>query len=188
MNIFQSPWPLIWVSIVAWLVAAIIRVSFPEKKRPWHMLIPVLIFAAAFGIDHYVKTDLEKIDALIDTGIEATVAADINAIDSIIAEKYSDRTHNSKAGFMATCRRHLDKPQAESIRRSYYNVTINSTTANVELNAIVHLLPQNTNIAGLQILPVKLKIECTRNSEKQWKVSSVDLTEISNHSVNWSDI
>ena len=187
-SIFQSPWILIVTSAVVWLIAGIIRVSFPEKKRWWHMLVPVVIFAAAFGMDHFVKTDLEKVNALIDRGIEAAVAADISGIDSIIAENYSDRAHNSKADFMSVCRKYFRKPMLESIRRSYYKVAINGASAVIDMNAVVHLLAQNSHAAGIQMVAVKLKIECIRNSEKKWSISSVDLVELNNNPVNWNHI
>ena len=187
-GIFQSPWVLIWVSVVVWLVAAIIRVTFPEKKRWWHMVVAVFIFAAAFGADHFVQTDREKIDSLIDRGIEATVAADVEAIGAIIADDYADRVHRSKADFIGTCRRYFRKPVAESIKRSYYKVTINGTSAVVDMNAVVHLAGQNTEMPTIQIIPVKLKIECRRTGEKEWVVSSADLIEMNNNPVNWNDI
>lgn len=187
-SIFQSPWVLIWVAVAVWLVAAIVHVTVPQKKRRWHMVIPIIIFGAAFCTDHFVKTDREKIDTLIDAGIEATVAADVDAVESIIAGDYHDRVHRSKAAFMDTCREHFKRPVVESIKRSYYKVTINGTSAIVELNAVVHLLGQNSEVPAIGMIPVKIKIECTRNSEKNWTVSSADLIEMNNNPVNWNNI
>ena len=186
-NIFQSPWFLIWVSVAVWLVAAIIRVTVPEKKRWWHMAAALIIFAAAFGADYFVKTDREKVDILIDRGIEATVAADVAAVEAIIGEDYADRTHRSKAEFMGKCRRYFNRPVAESIRRTYYNVSINGRSAVVDLSAVVHLMPQNNEVPGIQMVPVKLKIECKLYGEKDWQVSSAELVEVNNNPVRWNN-
>lgn len=186
--IFQSPWVLIWVSTMVWLVAAIIRVTIPEKKHWWHMAAAVVIFAAAFGVDYFVQTDREKIDSLIDRGIEATVAADVEAVGAIIGGNYCDRVHKSKADFMDTCREYFRRPGVESIKRSYYEVTITETWAVVDMNAVVHLVGGNSEVPMIQMIPVKLKIECQKNGEKDWAVSSADLVEVNGTAVNWNHI
>lgn len=187
-DIFQSPWVLIGVSAAVWLVAAIIRVMFPEKKHWWHMAAAVVIFAAAFGVDYFVQTDREKIDSLIDRGIEATVAADVEGVGAIIGDNYADRVHKSKADFVDTCRAYFRRPTVESIKRSYYKVTITGISAVVDMNAVVHLAGENSEMPTIQMIPVKLKIACTRNGEKDWTVSSADLVEMNNNPVNWNDI
>jgi len=187
-GIFQSPWVLIWVSVGIWLAAAIVHITSPVRKRRWHMIAALVVFAAAFGIDYSVKTDREKIDSLIDRGIEATVVADVEAIGSIIADDYVDRVHRSKAEFMGKCRRSLKRAVAESIRPMYYNVSVDGTSAVVDMSAMVHLLPHNSPVPEVQIVPVKLRIECKRYAENEWKVSSADLVEVNGTVVNWNGI
>ena len=187
-SIFQSPWLLIWASVGIWLAAAIVHITSPIRKRRWHMIAALVIFAAAFGIDYSVKTDREKIDSLIDRGIEATVAADIEGIESIIGDGYVDRVHRSKAEFIGKCRRSLKRAVAESIRPMYYNVSVEGTSAVVDMSAMVHLAEHNTPVSGVQIVPVKLRIECKRYAENEWKVSSADLVEVNGTVVNWNGI
>lgn len=187
-SIFQSPLVLIWVAVGLWMVASIVRITIPEKKRLWHMIVPLVVFAAAFGADYFVKTDREKIDILIDRGIEATVAADVEAIETMIGDDYADRIHRSKADFMGKCRRTFRRALAESIRPTYCNISVDGTSAVVNMGAVVHLIPQNTEMPGVQIVPVKLRIECKIYGERDWKFSSVELVEVNNNPVNWNGI
>ena len=46
-NVFQQPWLLLLVAFVLLVVVYIIRSSFPDKQRWWHLLIPVLIAVGA---------------------------------------------------------------------------------------------------------------------------------------------
>ena len=65
-NIFQSPWLLLTISVIALGVTAIIRQTWPQKRRWWQIPVFVMLAAASFGIDYFVKTDYEKIPQ--DTG------------------------------------------------------------------------------------------------------------------------
>ena len=60
VKIFQSPTTLIVASAIALIVVVFIRQTWPEKRKFWQLLIPPAIFAAAFALDYFVKTDLEK--------------------------------------------------------------------------------------------------------------------------------
>ena len=60
LNIFEQPWTLIIAAIVILLVTLIIQRSSGEKQPWWQWFLPVLLAAAAFGLDMLVQTDLEK--------------------------------------------------------------------------------------------------------------------------------
>jgi hypothetical protein len=118
-NIFEQPWTLFIVAVVVLCVVFGFRSIFPEKRRWWQWLLPAFLVVAAFGLDFLVETDLEKINAVIDTGVKAVEDENPDAIEMIIADNYTDSYHSSKSVLMAHCREILSEPLIEkNIKRT----------------------------------------------------------------------
>jgi hypothetical protein len=118
-NIFEQPWTLFIVAVVVLCVVFGFRSISPEKRRWWQWLLPVFLVVAAFGLDFLVETDLEKINAVIDTGVKAVEDENPDAIEMIIADNYTDSYHSSKSVLMAHCREILSEPLIEkNIKRT----------------------------------------------------------------------
>ena len=65
LNIFEKPWALLILAIAVLLVIYIIRAFKTEKRRWWHLFIPIMIAISAFATDIFVETDLENINNII---------------------------------------------------------------------------------------------------------------------------
>jgi hypothetical protein len=118
-NIFEQPWTLFIVAVVVLCVVFGFRSISPEKRRWWQWLLPVFLVVAAFGLDFLVETDLEKIDAVINTGVKAVENENPDLIEPIIADNYTDSYHSSKSVLMAHCREILSEPLIEkNIKRT----------------------------------------------------------------------
>ena len=116
--IFEQPWPLLITAGVVLLLVVIFRSVFPQKRRWWQWLLPAVLAVAAFGLDFLVKTDLEKINAVIKTGTKAVEEENPDAIEAIIADNYRDSYHKTKDELMRHCRIVLEEPLVEkSIKR-----------------------------------------------------------------------
>jgi len=76
-NIFEYPWTGIVVALAVQIVLTILHIVKPQTRKLWHTAIPVLIIALAFGIDYFVKTDREQLNALINEALASTAAEDL---------------------------------------------------------------------------------------------------------------
>ena len=93
------------------------RSIFPKKRHWWQWLIPVVIAGAAFGLDYFVQTDYEKINALIKTGMRAVEEEDANAIGTIVSADYRDSHHKSKEELMEHCKSRLSRSMVEKSKK-----------------------------------------------------------------------
>ena len=103
-DIFQQPWTLLIVAILVLFAMLISRRIFPENRHRWQWLLPAFLSVAAFGLDLLVQTDLEKIHAVIDTGIKAVEEENPDAIAPVISSNYRDSYHKSKAQLISHSR------------------------------------------------------------------------------------
>ena len=84
-NFFEQPWTLFITAVVVLYIVFRFRSFFPQKHRWWQWLIPVFIAIAAFGLEHFVETDLEKIKSVIKTGIKAVEEENPCVIEALIS-------------------------------------------------------------------------------------------------------
>ena len=99
-DFFEQPYTLIGAAVLVLFAMLTFRSVLPEKRRWWQLLVPALVVAAAFGMDFAVRTDLEKINAVINTCIKAVEEEDLVAIEAVIADDYRDSHHNTKRDLM----------------------------------------------------------------------------------------
>ena len=184
LNIFQYPWLLLIVSFVLLIAVYLFRQSVPNKRRWWQLLIPVVCVGLALGVDYFVKTDHEKINSLFKTAARAIAERDINAIEPVFAENYSDRFHSSKEAILASCKRVMD-------RRGYENIVITNTVilvdgdqADIDVIARVMFNEQNAEIPA-PFMFAKLKMTLSKKRDKTWVISRTDKVEINNNMVSW---
>lgn len=95
-NIFQTPWLLLFVSLVLLIVVTLVRQNSPQKQRWWLLLLPLSVAVLAFGLDYFIKTDYEKVKHTIKCARDAVVAEDADALATTLSPDYSDRSHNSR--------------------------------------------------------------------------------------------
>jgi low affinity Fe/Cu permease len=190
LNIFEQPWTLVGVSIIALFVILTIRSVWPERRRGWQLLIPVAIAAAGFGIDFLVQTDLEKINALIDTGIKAVEEEDCNAIEAIIAGSYHDSFHNTKNELMSHCRMQLTPNLVTKNKKNACLVELSPPAATATLFALI-TFEKDSYISREYYKPfmlVKVKLYLERQPDKNWLITRAEVLEIDRHPIDWRQI
>lgn len=183
-NIFETPALLIMVAGIAFVGL----VLFSNMKSYWKVLIPLVIAGLGFGVDHFIKTDNEKINLLIDNARTAFVVRDFDTIDRIMSSDYKDSYHKSKDAALNHCKRVLDRPFAEKIKMMYSNLTINGNNAKTIIEATIHI-DQRNPYAGMapEVAMVKVEIDFAKTA-KEWKVTQVELKELNKSSVSWGQI
>ena len=188
-GIFEKPWTLTVVAVLVLFGLFQFRSIFPEKRRWQQWLIPIFLAVSAFGSDILVKTDLEKVNGVIKTGIKAVEQEDYQAIEGIIAENYSDSYHNNKASLMATCRGRLENSQVKKNKKYGLILEMSPFKATAELTVLT-TFEQDSFIAKSYkpFLFIKVRLNIQKQPDKRWFINQVELLELDKQPVNWQNI
>jgi hypothetical protein len=188
-NFFEQPWTLTVVAVIVLFVLFQFRSIFPEKRRWWQLLLPVFLVLAAFGLDFFVKTDLEKINAVIKTGIEAVEQENCDTIDRIIADNYSDSYHDTKANLMIDCRNELARSPVEKNKKVSLFIEITPPQATADLTVWTRF-----NEAGFiaqsykALFLIEVKLHLQQQRDKRWLINRVELIEVDKQPVSWRQV
>ena len=189
-DVFERPWGLLIVAIVALPVLLMVRRIFPEKRHWWQLALPAFLAVAAFGLDLLVQTDLEKINLVIDTGVKAVEQENPDAIEPIISENYSDSSHRTKTALMRHCRRTLSEPLIEkNIKRIVEIVVSPSRTTAVATFTVRIVFDKRSYIyqSYKRIMLAKVKVNLQKEQDK-WLINQAELLELDRQPVDWQNI
>ena len=177
------------VAILVLLVVLMLRRILPEKRHWGQWLLPAFLAVAAFGFDLLVKTDLEKINAVINTGIKAVEEENSDAIEAIISDNYHDSYHNTKKDLMERCRRRLSGPLVAKNKKRPPIIEISPPNATVVVTVIVHFDKQSSVYQDIQrLIQTKSKINLQKQQDGRWLINRVEILEINRQRVSWRDI
>lgn len=188
-NFFEQPYTLIGAAVLVLFAMLTFRSVIPEKRRWWQLLVPVLVVAAAFGLDVAVRTDLEKINAVIDTCMRAVEEENLIAIEAIIAEDYRDSHHNTKTDLMRHCRTRLSQPLVEKNKKRACLVQLSPPTATATLFAtIIFEKDSYVSVNYKAWLMVKARLSFQEQPDKTWLINRIEILELDRQPTNWSQI
>lgn len=177
------------LAIAALLISAIAHVVFTDKRHLRHWLAPIALAALAVGLDFIVKTDLEKINTVINTTLKAVEQENPDAIEKIIVQDYRDSYHNNKAALMAHCRRFLREPLVKKNKTWPPKIEIQSPNATVTLKVTTHFEPRSRYYREFTTFVVsKVELYLQKQPDKKWLISRAEVREVNNQPVHWSDI
>ena len=188
LDVFDQPWTLIGAAVLVFFGVLTFRSIFPEKNSLWQWLLPLLVIAAAFGTDYLVQTDLEKIDAVIHTGMKAVKNENYRTIETIVADDYSDSLHDSKASLITHCRQKLSQNLVEKNKKTGQLITMSGRNA----TAIIFLtmtFAKDSYISQnyLSFLQMKVELYLQKQSyNNEWLITRVEIREINRQPVSWS--
>jgi hypothetical protein len=184
-NILEQPWTLLGLSVLV-LFGVLTYRSVTDNRYSWQWLLPISCAVLAFGLDYLVKTDYEKIRSVLDTGLRAVVARDVDTIGKLIAEDYSDSYHRNKADFLSHARNQLSPAVIQSARKTASLIQISGNKAKVTL-FILLILDKNSSYAQfLPIVKVKVIINLQKQPDSNWLVNQIEVSEVNNQPVSWS--
>ncbi len=177
------------LAIAVLLTLQIIHVIGVYKRRRWQWLLPIILIAAAFGLDLFVKTDSEKINTVISTVRKAAEQEDFDAIEALISADYSDSFHNAKVDLMNHCRRLLSEPLVEKTRKMSLEVDISSPKAEATLVAVIHFEKQSHVYRNYRPFVIfKIKLDLQKGQDKRWLIHRTEVLEIDRQPFKWGDI
>jgi hypothetical protein len=187
-SIFEQPWTMLTGAAFCLVVIITIRQAFPEKRRAWQFAIPALLAAIAFGLDVFVKTDFEKINLLIETGMNAVENESATAIGTIISPDYRDSYHESKEILMEHCRHLLKGLKIARNRKLDLKIEISSPTAKVSLKVLTRFDEQGLpKQLPTPFLTTRLRLNLKKGREKKWLIERAEVLEINNQRIGWRD-
>ncbi len=188
-NIFQTPWLLLFISLVLLLIIAVWRQSYPEKQRWWQLLLPLVLAIIAFGLDYFVKTDYEKVKHTIKCARDAVVAEDADALATTLSPGYSDRSHNSRDELVSFMRSFFATTKIDRApQKKQFKFDINAPTATVENLYRVHVEPNSAYTQAASLYFVKARIRLTKNTDAQWLIINLELLELNFQPFHWRDL
>ena len=188
-DIFEQPYTLIGAAVIVLFAMLTFRSVFPEKRRWWQLLVPVLTAGAAFGVDALVPTDLEKINATLDKAIRAVQDEDCNAVAHILAENYTDSFHGTKADLLAHCRSVLKPPLVAKHKKNGVLIEIASPKATATLFTILTFdkssyISQNYK----SFLWTKSRLTLHKQPDGGWLISRIEVLELDQQPAGWRQI
>lgn len=189
-DVFERPWSLLIVAIVALPVLLMFRGIFPEKRHWWQLALPAFLAVAAFGLDLLVQTDLEKINLVIDTGVKAVEQENPDAIELIISENYSDSYHRTKTALMRHCRRTLSEPLIEKNIKRIVEIDVSPSRTTAEATFTVRIVFDKRSYvyqSYKRIMLAKVKVNLQKEQSK-WLINQAELLELDRQPVNWQNI
>lgn len=188
-NFFEHPWGLITIAVITLFALLIFRSISSEKCRWWLWLLPAVLVLAAFGLDFLVETDLEKINSVIDTGVLAVENEDLDSIELIIADNYSDSYHSTKASLMSHCRIKLSEPLVEKNIKRIVSIDLQPPKATAIFTVRI-LFDKRSYI--YQSFKQQVLTEVQANLQKQpdnrWLINRVELLKLDFHPADWQSI
>jgi hypothetical protein len=189
-NFFEQPYTLICTAVLVLFGMLTFRSVFPEKRHWWQLLVPVLVAASACGLDLLVQTDREKINAVIDTGINAIETEDFSTIRAIISENYSDSHHNTKELLLVHSRRAMSQHLLEKTKNSgvlLVELSERDATLIVFMRAT---FDKNSYIAEnyKPSVQIKVRLNVQKQPDGGWLISRIELLTLDRQPINWSQI
>lgn len=187
-NIFQTPWLLLFISLVLLMVVAVLRQSFPEKQRWWQLLLPLVLAIIALGLDYFIETDYEKVKQVIKHARDAVVAEDADALARTLSPGYSDISHNSGDKLVRFMRSFFTTTQIDKAPQRGGQIDINAPTATAENLYRVHVEPNSAYTQAATIYFVKVRMRLRKNADAQWLIAGFELVELNFQPFRWRDL
>ncbi len=188
-DFFEQPYTLIGAAVLVLFGMLTFRSVFPEKRRWWQLMVPAFIVVVAFGLDGIVKTDLEKINAVVNQGIKAVKEEDVRAVESILSERYSDSYHRSKQHLLDHFKRVLSEPLIANHKQINRLVDIKGSQATVILFTTV-TFEKNSRIAQnfTSFLMTKTRLSLEKQPDEKWLIKRIEVLELNRQPANWGQI
>jgi len=188
-DIFEQPWTLLGAAVIVLSVVFTIRSVFPEKQRWWQLLIPAAIALCALGLDFFVQTDLEAVNAVIDKAMEAVEQENQGAIAQVLSDSYSDSYHDTKQSMLTHFRSELGRSSVDRNTETGLMINLSAPTATAVLFATL-VFDKESFIARnyKSFLFVKAKLNLKKYPDKKWLIERIEVLELDRQPVSWSNI
>ena len=188
LNIFETPWLLLMISAVVWMVISIVALMKGMENRRWRLLLPLAGVLVAFGVDYFIKTDYEKIDSLVTILTDSAVEGDLSQLETIISADYSDAKNKSKRHLLAFCTPIYGRGQIQKINRKYFDINVTRPKAKCDLDMVVILDPESSYAMAGYIVSLETRLHLSRSDDGMWQIVSSEILKANNYDVSWKSV
>jgi hypothetical protein len=186
------------VSAVALLVVFVFRALFPQRRKWWLWLLPVLLAASAFALDFFVETDAEKVRTVLARAVKAVEKENPELLTPLFSDDYRDSFHASKEALLNNCRWWLSQPLIEKNVLRIVSLEVNPPKARLDspssarraeavFTVRVVFDPQGPVFEYRKMMIFKLRADF-RKQGSGWFFSRVEVLEIDLHPADWQHI
>ena len=185
LTILTQPSAFVIIGLFAELAVLVGARFWPLQVRRRHLLIGPILIVLGLGLDYLVATDREKIETIIATVVQATQEEQAEDIIRFISPDYADSFHHSRESFAAFCRQIFSQPQIEKNWLTNKELKIRKTEATVWITAVTKLDERNQWTAGLSVIKTTWRLEFSRQPDKSWLITTIELIELGDELVDW---
>jgi hypothetical protein len=186
--IFDHPWGIVAIACVIFFVTVLV----PALRARWWLwaVSPVLILAA-FALDHFVVTDMEKIAAILNTASKAVETADCDAIGRLVADDYTDSYHLNKTVVMRFCSGTLSGPLVHKAITRLTSAEIDPDGSAAKVVFTSRIVFDEQTMFAQQYKPIAL-FEFEANLRKtpadDWLFERVEVLKMDTRPVSWRNL
>ncbi len=188
-DFFEQPWTLLGAAVLVLFGFLTYRSLCPEKRRWWHLLVPLAIAGIGFGLDFLVATDLEKVRGTVDALLKAVQAEDCAGVAETIAPDYRDSRHATREQLLAHCAQELDGPTVQVVKLRGDEVDLADSEAKVILNLFFRF-EENSRVAKQYkaVALVKIRLHLAKRPGGQWLIDQARPLEVDTFPVSWRSL
>jgi hypothetical protein len=187
-DFFEQPWTLLGAAVLVLFGFLTCRSLWPEKRRWWHLLVPVMIAGIGFGLDFLVTTDMEKIHGTVDALLKAVQAEDCDAVAELIASDYADSRHATREQLLFHCRQELDGPTIQVVKSRGVEVELSGSEATVLLNLFLRFEEASRITKQYKAVALaKVRLHLSRKAGR-WRIDRAEPLEVDTFPVSWRSL
>ncbi|MBN1787658.1 MAG: hypothetical protein JW806_04620 [Sedimentisphaerales bacterium] len=185
-NPYEYPFLGAVIAVAVMIILWLFGIFWPEKRRRWHPVIPLVILAAALALTFFAQTTKEKITAAIKQGAKSFETQNIELFAQIVADDYGDTSNKSKENLLKYCQSVFPRAQVEKITFYGKEFDITGDRATFTVKALIKF-GANSPVAqmGKEYLLLKGKFYFRRTSDKRWLIYNSEVLEIDKKAFNW---
>lgn len=188
-DFFEQPWTLLGAAVLVLFGFLTYRSIFPEKRRWWQLLVPLIVAGIGFGLDFLVATDLEKVHGTIDALLKAVQAEDSAAVAETIAPDYRDSRHETREQLLAHCRQELDEPTVQVVKSRGDEVELSGREATVTLNLFFRFEEASRLARQYKAVAlVKARLHLIKRPGGKWLIDRAEPLEVDTFPVSWRSL
>ncbi len=178
LNIFEQPWTLVVIGLLAELAVLTGARFWPLKVCRKHLLIGPILIVLGLGLDYLVATDREKIETLIAKVVKATEEENAQQIIECIGPAYHGRLEDSRELFARFCRQLFSQPQIQKNRVLDQQLQLDKTKATLRITALSQIDKRSPWAQWLSLAKTVWEVRFEKQPDKTWLIVWIDLVEL----------
>ncbi len=186
-NITETPWLLLIVGGIVFGIVMMVRQAIPDKQRWWQLAIPAAIFAMSFGLDYFIRTDREKIEAIFGEAKRMAIKQDFSRFNEIFSPDYQDSRNATRDDLRQFCRLSLAMTSLNSVRIRSWDLSILDDEAESEIRLRVWIHYRGEEMEVQTPYWVRIRVNFARN-DRNWQITTTEIVSVNDDPMGWREV